>query len=71
VNVTIARSDDWVGFYIDGKLKMQGHSIRLDDALDALKIANVSVEVPGELAGKLGRFPARFDTLAKAIKEHQ
>lgn len=37
----IVKADDWAGFYIDGKLALQDHHIRLDDVLELLGV-NVS-----------------------------
>ncbi len=31
-------SGDWIGMYVDGKLKEEGHSLRPTDVLDALGV---------------------------------
>ncbi len=36
MKIIIIEANDWSGFYIDGVLIEQGHSIRYDELLDAL-----------------------------------
>jgi hypothetical protein len=33
----VSNDDDWSGFYVNGRLTAEGHSVSLHDALDALK----------------------------------
>ena len=36
--VVIVHGDDWVGVYVDGKLRYEGHSIRPEQLLELLGI---------------------------------
>lgn len=37
LDFSIVQGDDWAGLYVGGKLMMEGHSLRLEDALDFLE----------------------------------
>jgi hypothetical protein len=32
----VSNCDDWEGFYVNNKLKLEGHSLRLDQVLEVL-----------------------------------
>jgi len=36
--ITLIQADDWIGIYIDGKLKREDHSFDVDDVLSILGI---------------------------------
>lgn len=36
MKLTLVDGDDWQGFYVDGKLQIEGHSVRLVDALEKI-----------------------------------
>ena len=42
MKIQLLKTDDWMGVYVDGELKHEGHSIA-DDSL--LKLAGVETEV--------------------------
>jgi hypothetical protein len=39
----VTNEDDWEGLYIDGKIAVQDHKLRVEDVLDALGICAESV----------------------------
>lgn len=45
--IEVLRSDDWVAFYKDGMKVHEGHSMRVEEALDALEIPyKTTVDLP-------------------------
>jgi hypothetical protein len=46
MNVQLLKSGagDWIGLYVDGKLKMEGHSLRLEDVLESIGIKAEAIE---------------------------
>jgi hypothetical protein len=49
---------DWEGMYVDGKLKVQGHSIHWTDALEALGLKFEQHEADDEWMGNFSNFPS-------------
>ena len=43
MKITLVQGEDWVGLYVDGKLKNQGHSLSPFEVCDALGVDNETV----------------------------
>lgn len=55
--IVIVNHDDWQGIYVDGKLLMQDHRLRLSDVLTALGIKLNERWVDGEWLETEGLLP--------------
>ncbi|HRY30262.1 MAG TPA: hypothetical protein P5079_09540, partial [Elusimicrobiota bacterium] len=69
--IVLVHGDDWNGFYIDGKLAMEGHSYDSRHVLDALKIK--STRLPEKVVNKgLDRFGGRLpEKLSDMVKKEE
>ena len=57
MEIRLVHADDWVGLYVDRKLKMQGHSFRDIDLLKACGIEAKQRWVDDEWICDLGQLP--------------
>jgi hypothetical protein len=58
--VTYVVGNDWEGLYVDGEIVNQGHTLRLQDLAEALKIDLHTVEPDDEWLGKVGHLPQKL-----------
>ena len=63
--VTIVSCDDWVGLYLEGSLKLEGHSLPLRDVIELLVgEAPNRVEADADWIADRGSLP---DSLAEVV----
>ena len=65
MNIKIMTADDWEGLYIDGKLVMENHSLRVEDVLEACQVKFDSHWVDDDWMCNRGRFPEKFEDVPK------
>ena len=57
----LSEDGDWIGLYVDGKLELEGHSLRTQDVIHALGIEANQIEKSVEwFDGHGGRCPAEY-----------
>ena len=60
-NLTLVTNyDDWEGLYDNGKLVLEGHSIRKEEILEYLGIKVKILEADGDYLYKYGRLPVHL-----------
>lgn len=55
--LTNATYDDWEGWYLDGKLIAEGHTVTANQLLEALKVETNSIDIQGEWLEMQGSLP--------------
>jgi hypothetical protein len=70
--LVFVQTDDWQGFYVNGKLHNEGHKMEASDWLELLRESRyfTSIEsfwVNEEYMHDLGNFPERFSDLPKEV----
>jgi len=61
MKIVIADGDDWQGLYIDGELKMEGHSFNVADVIKTITGTKPEyVEVDADWLMELGRLPQKL-----------
>ena len=57
MHITIAYAEDWMGLYIDGTLRREGHSLDTEDVLKELGIEHQSKLIDRYSLGRRDRLP--------------
>ena len=66
MKITIVDGDDWKGLYIDGKLKLQGHSLYVTDVIEALTGSRPeSFEVDFDWMYEVGQLPDELSAVPR------
>lgn len=60
MELTIVPGDDWIGVYIGGELKYEGHELHYRDLLNLLKIPFNTVYPNLDWLYSVGRLPERL-----------
>jgi hypothetical protein len=57
--------DDWVGLYVDGVLKKQGHSLDVRDIIEALNLEYETLFPDAEWLFEVGYLPESIDDVVE------
>jgi len=60
MNTKIVYGDDWVGFYINNKLILEGHELRVEDVLEKLYVPVEVFDCDYNWLEERGYFPEDF-----------
>lgn len=60
-NLVFVKGDDWQGFYIDSKLILEDHSLRVEDVLTQLGICASVKYANDEWLWKQGHLPENLE----------
>lgn len=58
--ITFVLGNDWIGMYIDGKLKNEGHSLRTKDVVEDLGLSCSTITANEEWLNDRGRLPEKL-----------